>query len=84
MPLRADHVLILDGGGLFHPDLLPYLDYRLWIDIPLAEAARPSIAREAALGRDVRHRRDHWAGFEGRFHPRAAADTIVERLPHRK
>ena len=85
-PLRVDHVLILEGVGLFHPDLLPYLDYRLWIGMPLTDATRHGIAREAALGRAVRHLWEAtWEpnerDFEARFHPCAAADQIVRQAP---
>lgn len=85
-PISVDRFLVLEGVGVFHPDLLPYLDYRVWIDIPLTEATRRGIAREAALGRAVRPLWEAtWApnerDFEARFHPRATADAIVRPVP---
>ena len=80
--LAISRYLILEGVGLFHPDLLPYLDYRLWLDVSLAEATAQGIARERALSRDVRTLwKSIWApnerDFESRFHPRNAADCLV-------
>ncbi|MDA8198409.1 MAG: hypothetical protein M0Z54_03100 [Thermaerobacter sp.] len=87
-PISVDRFLVLEGVGAFHLDLLPYLDYRVWIDIPLTEATRRGIAREAALGRAVHHLWEAtWEpnerDFEARFHPRAAADAILRPIPRK-
>lgn len=48
----VERFVILEGVGLFHPDLIPYLNYRIWLDVPLTEASAQGIVREHRLGRN--------------------------------
>lgn len=80
--LLVKRFLVLEGVGLFHPDVVPYLDYRIWIDVPLAEATARGIAREHSLGRNpggVWQRL--WApneiDFERQFEPKESAHRLV-------
>lgn len=78
----VDRYLIVEGVGLFHPDLLPYLDYRVWMDVPLKDATARRATREFALGRNsLGLWTDLWEpneeDFERRFAPRAHAHLFV-------
>lgn len=80
--LAIDRYVILEGVGLFHPDLLPYFKYRIWLDVALAEATARGIARERSLGRDQSMLwKSVWepneVDFDQRFHPRDTADCLV-------
>lgn len=83
--LVLEHFLILEGVGLFRPDVMPYLDYRIWLDVPLAEATARGITREHRLGRDPG---DVWqrlwepneVDFERKFQPKKQAHCLVRPL----
>lgn len=85
--LAADRFVIVEGVGLFHWDVVPYLDYRIWLDVPLPDASARGIARERHLGRDPgtvwsRVWEPNEIDFERRFHPRKSAHRlIVPRRP---
>ena len=80
--LVMERFLILEGVGLFHPDVVAYLDYRIWLDVPLAEATAQGITREWFLGRDPG---DVWqrlwepneSDFERKFQPKESAHRLV-------
>lgn len=84
-PLVVERFLILEGVGLFHPDIVPYLDYRIWLDVPLATASARGIARERKLGREPK---DVWKrlwepnemDFERKFRPKRLAHRLVRPL----
>jgi hypothetical protein len=46
-------VLVIDSIGLFHPDLLPWLDVTVWVDV------EPRVALERGLARDREAGLDH-------------------------
>lgn len=82
MPLLVDRFLIIEGIGLFHPDLIPYLNYRIWLDVPLAEASARGISRAQNLGREpseVWHRvwEPNEIDFERKFQPKTWAHCLV-------
>jgi uridine kinase len=72
--------LIVEGCSLFHPNLLPLLDYTIWLEMPLELATARGIARDSAqFGVDMTaHWRARWEpneqAFLERFRPDAAAD----------
>ena len=80
--LTLDRHLILEGVGLFLSALLPYLNWRLWLDVPLAVATARGKARARALGREVE---DLWhtvwepneRAFACAFQPRGRAHILV-------
>ena len=43
-------VLIVEGCGIFQPNLMPYYDYSIWVDVLLGEATRRGIARDRSQG----------------------------------
>lgn len=80
--LLVERFLILEGVGLFHPDVVPYLDYRIWLDVSLAEATLRGVRREQNLGHDPGNVWQHlWepneVDFERQFHPKEWAHRFV-------
>jgi Uridine kinase len=75
--------LIVEGVGLFQPDLLPLFDLRVWVDCPLAVAAARGIRRDREeYGMDTEADwRDRWVPndreFFERFQPNLSADLVV-------
>ena len=51
-PLPHASVLVLDAVGIFHPDLLPWFDLTVWVDVDLDVAQARGIARDRAAGLD--------------------------------
>jgi uridine kinase len=83
--VAACGVLVLEGIGLFHPDLREFLNFRIWLDVDLGTATRQGMARELGAGRDPGGVwRDVWepneADFFDRYSPKATADLIVRWL----
>jgi uridine kinase len=81
-PLPRSPVLVVDLIGLFHPDLLPWLDLTVWVD------AEPDVALERGMARDRAAGLDHdelWTNvwspndleFEQMFLPADHADLRV-------
>lgn len=78
-PLPRTAVLVLDAVGVFHPELLPWFDLTVWVDVDLEVAQSRGMARDRAAGRD--HDRlwvDVWTpndrAFEQAFAPAELAD----------
>jgi uridine kinase len=78
-PLPRASVLVVDAIGIFHPDLLPWLDLTVWVDTDLQLARSRGLARDRAAGRDhdrlwteVWTPNDH--EFEQTFAPAKRAD----------
>jgi uridine kinase len=81
----VDRALVLEGIGLFHPDLQEFVDFRIWLDVDLDTATRQGTARELAAGRDPgRVWKDVWepneADFFAAYSPKAIADLVVRWL----
>lgn len=77
--------LVLEGIGIFHPDLAQFLDFKIWLDVDLETATRQGTARELAAHRDPGTVwKDLWepneADFFAMYQPRAHADLIVRWL----
>lgn len=81
-PLPRASVLVVDLIGLFHPDLLPWLDLTVWVDV------EPRVALERGMARDREAGLDHdslwtdvWspndAEFEQTFLPADHADLRI-------
>jgi uridine kinase len=80
--IEIDRVLVLEGIGMFHPLLLPFFDYRVWLDVDLATATHQGTTRELAEGRDPGSAwKDIWepndVDFFASSSPMAAADLVV-------
>jgi uridine kinase len=80
-PIPDASVLVVDGIGLFHPDLNGAFDLAIWVETEPAIAARRGAERDRELGRkhdalwtDVWVPNDH--EFDHTFNPRQFADAI--------
>lgn len=73
--------LIVEGCSVFHPLLLPLLDFKIWLDIPLEVATARGIARDSAqFGVDMTsHWKERWElnerAFFEKFRPHEAANV---------
>jgi uridine kinase len=81
-PLPRASVLIVDSVGIFHPELLPWFDLTVWVDVDLQLAQTRGMARDRAAGHD--HDRlwtEVWSPndreFEQVFSSKAQADLRV-------
>ena len=75
-------VLVVDGVGLLHPAVVPWLDITVWVDTDLATATARGKARDRAAGLDHDVLWDDvWApterAFDDRFGPRGRADILL-------
>ena len=79
-PLPHASVLVVDAIGIFHPELLPWFDLTVWVDV------EPEVALERGMARDREAGLDHdalWTGvwspndheFEQTFSPSDQADV---------
>ena len=82
-PLARASVLIVDAIGTFHPELLPWFDLTVWVDVDLQVAQAQGRARDRAAGRD--HDTlwtDVWTPndreFEQMFSSRRLADVLYQ------
>ncbi len=41
--------LLIEGCGIFHPEIVQLLDYKIWVDVPLAVATERGIKRDNNL-----------------------------------
>lgn len=81
--VNHDGILIIEGVGLFRPELNEYFGYKIWVDCPMEEAIRRGKKRD----REVYHnpQDESWDGVWKRndreylsaFNPKDAADRIV-------
>lgn len=78
-PLPRASVLIVDAIGIFHPELVPWFDLTVWVDVDLEVAQSRGLARDRAAGRN--HDRlwtEVWTpndrDFEQAFAPADGAD----------
>ncbi|HEX4019150.1 MAG TPA: hypothetical protein VHX15_20610 [Frankiaceae bacterium] len=82
LELEGDY-FIAEGVGLFHPDVLPFFNLTVWIDIDPEESIRRGLARDGRAGHDDRSIwKEVWAPndqrFFDRFHPKSRADMVVD------
>ncbi len=52
VPSSSSDTVIVEGVGIFHPDLRPYFDFAIWVDCPLDVAVQRGIKRSRAWGYD--------------------------------
>jgi uridine kinase len=82
LQLDGSH-FIVEGVGLFHPDVLPFFTLTVWIDIDPGESTRRGLARDAQAGHDDR---SIWQGvwapndqrFAEVFDPKGNADMVID------
>jgi uridine kinase len=77
-----ESVPIVEGVGLFHPDLAGCFDLRVWVEVSLSDATAQGIWRDTHVWHNPQ--RDLWeqvwepndADFFARFRPDRAADIL--------
>lgn len=81
--ITARDIVIIEGVGLFRPELMKYFSYTIWIDCPL------NVATERGKKRDrEQYRQSHdelWDGlwrendeqYYNEFHPEKIADALL-------
>lgn len=82
-------VLLVDGIGLFHPELDGVFDFTIWVDLDLSTATERGKARDRRLGRNHDRLWDQvWVpndqDFATRFDPRATADFLFDNAGARR
>jgi hypothetical protein len=80
--IDVSHYLVLEGIGIFHPDVDTFFDVTIWLDVDLETATRQGISRELSGGRDQGQVwRELWepndADFFARYNPKTSADLVV-------
>lgn len=74
--------LIVEGCSIFHPSLLSYYDYKIWVDCDLNEATKRGMWRDRHVFKDEHDQLwlDVWMpneqDFMDKYHPDTAADTL--------
>jgi uridine kinase len=75
--------LIVEGVGILHPDLLPFFDLTVWVDVPPADAMARAVQRNLLQGagpEDAELWRTVWApndrDFFAKHRPRERADLV--------
>lgn len=76
-------ILMIEGIGIFHPDLSDFFDLKIWVDAPFEAAMASGMRRdgeEYGLDNEVEWREvwipNEWAYFE-RFRPDLMAEIVV-------
>jgi uridine kinase len=84
---RGSRVQIVEGLGLFHPDLTEHLDLRIWIDVDLETATEQGMWRDQHVWHNPQTQLwlDVWkpndADFFRRFRPDLSAHIVYATAP---
>lgn len=82
--LQHQGILVVEGVGLFRPELLKYFSYKIWIDCPIEEATARGMKRDRE--EYINPQDEMWGGiwkqndleyFE-KFAPKQATNIIVD------
>lgn len=72
--------LIVEGISSYHPNIVKYYDYKIWVDTPIEVAKERGHARDGS-NENAQHW-DLWAendlAYQQKHHPEKAADFIVD------
>lgn len=44
--LEKKKFLVIDGCGIYHPEIVQFFDYKIWVDVSLAKATERGIKRD--------------------------------------
>lgn len=75
--------LIVEGCSIFHPDLLGYYDFKIWVGCPLEEATRRGMWRDRHIHKDEQdyYWQNIWMpnerDFYDKYHPDKTADMTL-------
>jgi uridine kinase len=76
--------LIVEGCSIFHPDLLQYYDYKIWVDCPLEEATKRAMWRDRYVHKNEQdyYWQNIWMpndrDFYEKYRPDQAADIAID------
>jgi uridine kinase len=81
--LDMNQYLIIEGISVLHPNLLPYYDYSVWIELPLETAVKNGIERDRASGNNhVKLWKEIWGpndeGYLQKYHPNELAAASIQ------
>jgi phosphoglycolate phosphatase len=82
--INKDTFVLLEGVYLFRKELAPYIDYKIFLDIPLEESRRRAAVRDVPLfGEEILHRYDEkylpaQSRYLQEYPPSAVADLIID------
>jgi uridine kinase len=72
--------LIIEGVSTFHPEIAPYMDFKIWIETPRDVADARGRKRDKELGSDNDALWDNWTktyqDYKDLYHPEESADII--------
>ncbi|MBT3634772.1 MAG: hypothetical protein HN729_08920 [Candidatus Marinimicrobia bacterium] len=77
-------IIIIEGVGLFRPELINYFSYMIWIDCPIEEAIKRGKQRDLAL--NITSHDQYWDGIWRRndeeywtiYKPKEIANDIIK------
>jgi len=74
--------LIIEGVSAFHPSIVAYMDYKIWIEAPMGVAEERMRKRDEGLGIDSDDLRKHWTStyqdYKDRHRPEEIADFVFD------
>jgi uridine kinase len=77
----ATDYVIIEGVSTLHPDIISYMDYKVWLDIPADIAKERMIKRDKAQGLENGKLWEAWTesfeDYKELHHPEKTADLIV-------
>lgn len=86
MSVNHNGLLIVEGIGLFRPELLKYFSYKIWIDTPMDEAIRRGKKRDREVHKNPQD--EKWDGVWKRndteyfetYKPKEQADVVIDNI----
>lgn len=84
MKVPRTDFLIVEGCSIFHPNLLEYYDYKIWIDCPLSEATKRGMWRDRYVHKNEQdyYWQNVWMpndkDFFDKYRPDEAANIILK------
>jgi uridine kinase len=80
--------LIVEGCSIFHPDLLQYYDYKIWVDCPLKQATKRGMWRDRHVHKNEQdyYWQNIWMpnerDFYEKYQPNLVADVAINSSQH--
>jgi len=78
------NILVVEGVGLFRPELLQYFDYKIWIDVPLDESDMRGRKRDEEVYKNL-HPTEYYELWKKNdkecyeaYQPKEIADLIIK------
>jgi uridine kinase len=79
--ITPERILIVEGCGILHPELMQYFDYSAWVDCPRAVAVELAKSRDKSEGNDNDRLWDEvWSPNDQRFFDKYRPDLLATVL----